>query len=188
VRELRSFLEPPVWIGTVLKYSQLTITGDLNEVEAALEMIVAQLRKCVGNLNAPAQRQLFGGDATPCEITPGGAKARHSLTSLAELIAQGLRFPTVYADPPWAYKNEASRAAAVDNYSTRTVDGIYREPERELVEDNAHLHLWTTNGLLRNAFQIMGACGDSSSSRVSFGSRMELVWAATGAFRTSSCF
>jgi len=159
LRELQRVLEPPVPIGTVITFSQLTITRDLKEVEAALEVIVAQLWEFVRKRNAPAQRQLFDGDANPCQAATRGAKAGHSLTSLTELVSQGLTFPTVYADPPWAYTNAVSRAAAVNHYPTMSVDEICREPVRELAEKNAHLHLWTTNGFLRDAFEVMEAWG-----------------------------
>ena len=32
------------------------------------------------------------------------------------LLQSGLRFPTIYADPPWEYQNSASRAAACKHY------------------------------------------------------------------------
>jgi hypothetical protein len=159
VRELRRVLEPPVRIGTVLKFSKLTVTRNLNEVEVALEEIVAHLQECAGKLNEPAQQKLIVRDANPNVTMPSVAKVGHSVTSLAELISQGVRFPSVYADPPWAYKNESSRAAAVNHYSTMSVDEICREPVRELVEDNAHLHLWTNNGFLRDAFAVTEASG-----------------------------
>ena len=31
---------------------------------------------------------------------------------LSELLAAGSVFPTIYADPPWSYRNRSSRAAA----------------------------------------------------------------------------
>jgi N6-adenosine-specific RNA methylase IME4 len=79
--------------------------------------------------------------------------------SLNELIACDAKFPTIYADPPWAYDNEASRAAAVNHYPTMTLDAICREPVRELAEEHAHLHLWATNGFLREAFDVIDAWG-----------------------------
>ena len=80
-------------------------------------------------------------------------------TSLEELLAAGHRFSTVLADPPWKYRNTSSRAAAENHYATMTVKEICREPVRELVNDNAHLHLWTTNGFLEEAFTVIRAWG-----------------------------
>jgi N6-adenosine-specific RNA methylase IME4 len=74
-------------------------------------------------------------------------------------LGAGRKFATIYADPPWAYENEASRAAAVNHYQTMSVDEICDEPVRELAEANAHLHLWTTNGFLNEAFRVIKAWG-----------------------------
>jgi N6-adenosine-specific RNA methylase IME4 len=78
---------------------------------------------------------------------------------LQELLDSRLKFNTFYADPPWQYENEASRGAAVNHYRTMTVQDICREPIRELAEDNAHLHLWTTNAFLSEAFCVIDAWG-----------------------------
>ena len=79
--------------------------------------------------------------------------------SLQKLVEQGRKFPTIYADPPWPYENEASRAAAVNHYPTMSIDDICAEPVHRLAEDNAHLHLWTTNAFLREAFDVIDAWG-----------------------------
>lgn len=83
---------------------------------------------------------------------------------LRELVDSGCRFSTVYADPPWQYSNSASRGAADNHYSTMTVQQICDEPVKELVNDNAHLHLWTTNAFLREAFEVMDAWGFQDKS------------------------
>lgn len=44
---------------------------------------------------------------------------------LRELIAGRRRFPTIYADPPWRYRNESSRAAAVNHYATLSLKEIW---------------------------------------------------------------
>src|SRR6202035_2890972 len=78
-----------------------------------------------------------------------------SVASLKELLGRGRRFSTVYADPPWAYNNEASRAAAVEHYPTMSVEQICQEQVLELVADDAHLHLWTTNAFLGEALRVV---------------------------------
>ncbi|MEM7316937.1 MAG: MT-A70 family methyltransferase, partial [Planctomycetota bacterium] len=75
------------------------------------------------------------------------------------LIAAGHRFSTVLADPPWRYDNTASRAAAENHYPTLSVDEICEQPVAQLVERNAHLHLWTTNAFLESAFDVIRAWG-----------------------------
>jgi N6-adenosine-specific RNA methylase IME4 len=82
------------------------------------------------------------------------------VASLGELIAKGAKFPTIYADPPWEYSNKGTRSAVEGEYkSTMTVDAICAEPVAELAADQAHLHLWTTNAFLPEAFRVIAAWG-----------------------------
>lgn len=102
-----------------------------------------------------------------------GASATNSrqplvVKSLEELLHRGLRFSTIYCDPPWQYENTASRAAAENHYRTMPLDEIASLPVEQLAADNAHLHLWTTSGFLREAFEVMDAWG--------FRYRSGLVW------------
>ena len=75
------------------------------------------------------------------------------------LLRNGVRFTTVYADPPWPYSNTAARGAAENHYRTMSMEDILNEPIKDLVADNAHLHLWTTNAFLREAFDVIHAWG-----------------------------
>ncbi len=78
---------------------------------------------------------------------------------LRELITRKATFPAIYADPPWPYSNTAARGAAENHYSTMTMDEILREPVKKLAAKEAHLHLWTTNAFLREAFDVIQAWG-----------------------------
>ena len=78
---------------------------------------------------------------------------------LEVLIEQRAKFPTVYADPPWPYTNTAARGAAENHYRTMTLEAIREERVKELAADEAHLHLWTTNAFLREAFDVIHAWG-----------------------------
>jgi N6-adenosine-specific RNA methylase IME4 len=69
------------------------------------------------------------------------------------------RFTTIVADPPWRYDNKATRGAAEDHYPTMTVAELCDMPVDEHANDNAHLYLWTTNGFLRQAFDLFDAWG-----------------------------
>lgn len=82
-----------------------------------------------------------------------------TVRDLRELVDAGCKFSTIYADPPWAYENEASRAAANNHYRTMTLNDICAVLVRDLVEKNAHLHLWTSNAFLREAFEVIDARG-----------------------------
>jgi N6-adenosine-specific RNA methylase IME4 len=93
-------------------------------------------------------------------------------TSLAPLLEAGERFATIYADPPWRYENTATRAAAGGHYATMSVEEVCALPVRELAADEAHLHLWTTNAFLLDAFRVIEAWG--------FEYRSCLVWVKPG--------
>lgn len=79
--------------------------------------------------------------------------------TLAELIELGKRFRCIYADPPWGYGNQATRASTDNHYDTMSVEAIAAEPVGEVSEANCHLHLWTTNAFLFDAKQVMDAWG-----------------------------
>ncbi len=81
------------------------------------------------------------------------------VSSLQELVELGLKFSTIYADPPWRYENTAARGAAAKHYSTMSIEELCELPVAKLAEPNAHLHLWTTNGLLPETFRVMEAWG-----------------------------
>lgn len=66
-------------------------------------------------------------------------------------------FTTIVADPPWRYDNVATRGAAEDHYPTMTIEELCALEVP--AADNAHLYLWTTNGFLREAFDVMDAWG-----------------------------
>lgn len=78
---------------------------------------------------------------------------------LAELIECGAKYSTVYADPPWAYLNQSTRAATNGHYVTMTPDEIAAMPVRDVLTDDAHLHLWTTNAFLFEAKAVIEAWG-----------------------------
>ncbi len=77
------------------------------------------------------------------------------VSNLTELTACQAQFSTIYADPPWSYTNTAARGAAEKYYRTLTMDRIRNELVQALAADQAHLHLWTTNAFLREAFDVI---------------------------------
>ena len=78
---------------------------------------------------------------------------------LCTLCENGFRFSTIYADPPWPYSNTAARGAAENHYRTMSMEDILNEPIKQLVHDQAHLHLWTTNAFLLEAFEVIKRWG-----------------------------
>lgn len=63
---------------------------------------------------------------------------------LARFAETGVRCGTVYADPPWQYGNQGTRAATGDHYIGLSVDEICALPVAQFAAESAHLHLWTT--------------------------------------------
>lgn len=90
--------------------------------------------------------------ATPSETTC-------TVGDLESLGACGQKFGTIYADPPWVYGNQATRASTGNHYDGLSVDDICALPVKALAADVAHLHLWTTNGFLFDAKRVMEAWG-----------------------------
>jgi N6-adenosine-specific RNA methylase IME4 len=94
--------------------------------------------------------------------------ATTTVADLSPLIASGTRFGCIYADPPWQYDNQGTRAATSNHYSGLTVDQLCALPVRDLAADDAHLHLWTTNAFLFECPRIFAAWG--------FEFRSSFVW------------
>lgn len=82
-----------------------------------------------------------------------------AISDLSALIQAGKKYKTILADPPWNYSNQGTRAATDNHYQTMSVDEICNLPVRELSDDVAHLHLWTTNAFLFESKKIMDAWG-----------------------------
>jgi N6-adenosine-specific RNA methylase IME4 len=81
-------------------------------------------------------------------------------TDLSELVASGQKFGTIYADPPWRYNNQGTRAATDNHYDgDMSIDDICAMPIKELCADKCHLHLWTTNAFLFECPKIFEAWG-----------------------------
>lgn len=78
---------------------------------------------------------------------------------LQTLIDAGHQFGTIYADPPWAYGNQSTRAATDNHYETMSVDDLCDLPIVELAAEKSLLHLWTTNGFLFESHRLMEAWG-----------------------------
>jgi N6-adenosine-specific RNA methylase IME4 len=104
------------------------------------------------------------------------------VVDLMKLAECGVKFGTIYADPPWRYDNQGTRAATGNHYAGvndedgrevqsaagMSIDEICALPVKDLAADDAHLHLWTTNGFLFECPRIMAAWG--------FEFRSSLVW------------
>lgn len=83
----------------------------------------------------------------------------HIAKDLQSLIRDGMKFGTIYADPPWAYSNQATRGATDNHYRTMSVDEIAAMPVSQVAADLCHLHLWTTKGFMFDCPRILDAWG-----------------------------
>jgi N6-adenosine-specific RNA methylase IME4 len=86
-------------------------------------------------------------------------QATQAIKTLQQLIDQGKRFGTIYADPPWKYGNQGTRAATDNHYPTMTVNEIAALPVPELAADDCHLHLWSTTSFLPDALGLIERWG-----------------------------
>lgn len=68
------------------------------------------------------------------------------------------KFKTILADPPWNVAQGGSYGA-VNHYDLMTVEDIKRMPVADLVEDNAHLWLWTYPAILEQSFDVVRSWG-----------------------------
>lgn len=102
---------------------------------------------------------MHGAKVATSEQQPTGRSTPKVVDRLDTLVAAGRKFRTIYADPPWSYGKTVGRAAASRHYGTMSLKAICAEPVAQLAEDGAHLHLWTTNGFLREAFEVIEAWG-----------------------------
>jgi N6-adenosine-specific RNA methylase IME4 len=93
-----------------------------------------------------------------------------SIDDLVALVASGEQEPygCIYADPPWAYDNQGTRASTNNHYDTMSVEALMKIPVAAVAAECSHLHLWTTNAFLRDAFGLIEAWG--------FEFKSSLVW------------
>lgn len=87
---------------------------------------------------------------------------------LQKLIDAGIRFGCIYADPPWQYGNQGTRAATDNHYGTMTLEAIASLPVGKLAAPRSHLHLWTTDSFLEPAIELLTGWG--------FERRQTFVW------------
>lgn len=81
-------------------------------------------------------------------------------------------FSCVAADPAWSYRTFSSKGqkrGAQRHYNTMTLDQIKALPVAASCARDAHLFMWATGPMLREAFEVMDAWGFKYSS-------MAFVW------------
>jgi len=87
-------------------------------------------------------------------------------------FADGRKFATVLADPPWQFQNKTGKIAPehkrLSRYGTMKLPDIKSLPISSLCSSTAHLYLWVPNALLPDGLDVMKAWG--------FTYKSNLVW------------
>jgi N6-adenosine-specific RNA methylase IME4 len=85
-------------------------------------------------------------------------------------VADGGRFKTILADPPWRFQNKTGKVAPehrrLARYATLTLDEISELPLEQICAPTAHLYLWVPNALLPEGLSVMRAWGFQYTSNV----------------------
>lgn len=78
-------------------------------------------------------------------------------------VANGTKFGTVLADPPWQFQNRTGKVAPehkrLNRYGTMKLDEICDLPVSRISADPSHLYLWVPNALLPDGLRVMDAWG-----------------------------
>ena len=73
-----------------------------------------------------------------------------------------VRYPVIYADPPWRYENPpmgASSRSIENHYPTMSLEEICAMPVADLATDDAILYLWATAPKLEECLKVIAAWG-----------------------------
>lgn len=85
-------------------------------------------------------------------------------------FTDGKRYNTIYADPPWQFKNRTGKVAPehkrLARYETMTIDDIKALPIADIAGEKAHLYLWVPNALLPEGLAVMEAWGFEYKSNI----------------------
>lgn len=97
---------------------------------------------------------------------------RTELAADLQNFAEGRRFSTILADPPWRFTNRTGKMAPehrrLSRYETLTLQEIMALPVSCVAADMAHLYLWVPNALLPDGLRVLEAWG--------FQYKSNLVW------------
>lgn len=85
-------------------------------------------------------------------------------------FANGTRFSTILADPPWQFTNKTGKVAPehrrLNRYATMNLDDIKDLPVGKVSATTAHLYLWVPNALLPEGLAVMSAWGFQYKSNI----------------------
>lgn len=85
-------------------------------------------------------------------------------------LANGRKFQTVLADPPWRFTNRTGKMAPehrrLSRYATMELPEIKELPVADIVQEPAHLYLWVPNALLPDGIEVLRAWGFEYKSNI----------------------
>ena len=85
-------------------------------------------------------------------------------------IANGTKFHTVLADPPWRFTNRTGKMAPehrrLNRYHTMELAEIKDLPVSDVINEPAHLYLWVPNALLPEGIEVLRAWGFEYKSNI----------------------
>lgn len=115
--------------------------------------------------------KLVQGTARRAESADRREQRLAEISTANAALATEIRYPIIYADPPWRYENPpigASNRSIENHYPTMTLDEICALPVKDLAWDDALLYLWATAPKLAECMRVVDAWG--------FEYRTNLVW------------
>lgn len=149
--------------------------GDVS-VSAAAD--VAQLPKAEqAEVLSKGDKSLLLGAAKKVRAEREMARREERIEKIAEIakgnapLAVAVKFPVIYADPPWRYENPpmgATNRSIENHYPTMSLDEICALPVAEIATDDAILYMWATAPKLAECMQVLTAWG--------FEYRTNFVW------------
>jgi len=90
------------------------------------------------------------------EIVPSAAKELFD-------FANGMKFATILADPPWRFTNRTGKMAPehrrLSRYRTMGFEELYDLPVEQIAAERAHLYLWVPNALLAEGLETIKRWG-----------------------------
>jgi N6-adenosine-specific RNA methylase IME4 len=127
--------------------------------DAAFERFLVVTRDAKRELTTAAALKLARPLRGSSGRRPPAVPPAQPASDLAALFRSGVRFGTVYADPPWRFDNTTSNGAAENHYPTMTTAEIVSLPVRRLAAEDSHCHLWTTTSFFPDALRVLAAWG-----------------------------
>ena len=85
-------------------------------------------------------------------------------------FTSGKKYKTIYADPPWLFKNHTGKIGPehkrLHRYSTMPLEDIKSIPVNDVADDKCHLYLWIPNALLLDGLEVMKSWGFTYTSNL----------------------